>query len=262
MDSKRLAGVILLLSLCQVGLKSSERVWILEKHTRYNLFFTTADIPYKEEYVTMIENGLRSVSIFFNGSYEKTFDVYVHPNRHSLDSTWQKDWNMPDFKSECWMVASGVATKLDVISPRQWEKEVCEHTYSEKTKAQNLITHELIHVFHGQKNVSHDFSDVQGLDWFVEGLATYASGQCDADRLSEVRKAIANNTIPGTLDKFWSGKMKYGLSGSVVMFIDSKYGRNKLLELLPVSKKAEVLSTLNTTESALLAEWKSYIHKL
>jgi hypothetical protein len=26
---------------------------------------------------------------------------------------------MPAFKSECWMVASGIATKLDMIAPKQ-----------------------------------------------------------------------------------------------------------------------------------------------
>src|SRR6187551_2042138 len=109
---------------------------------------------------------------FFKSPFKNRFQLFIHPNRQSLDSSWQKDWNMPAFKSECWMVASGIATRLDVISPRRWDKEACEHVYAETKKTQLLITHELIHVYHGQLNTSPDFSNVDGIDWFVEGLAT------------------------------------------------------------------------------------------
>jgi hypothetical protein len=125
-----------------------------------------------------------------------------------------------------------------------------------------LITHELVHIYHGQQNVSADFGDVEGLDWFVEGLATYASGQCDSSRIAEIRKSIADDKIPNNLDNFWTGKMRYGLSGSVVMYIDRKYGRAKLNELLAFNKKAQLLSTLKTTETELLEGWKDYIIKL
>lgn len=215
-----------------------------------------------KDYNQLVEYGIKSVKSFFNATYNKEFNIFIHPNRHSLDSSWQQDWNMPEFKSECWMVASGVATKLDVLSPKLWDKEACEHIYSETEKTQQLIAHELVHVFHGQLNVSPDFSNVEGIDWFVEGLATFASGQCDTLRISEVKKAIIGKTIPENLDNFWTGKIKYGLSGSVVMFIDHKYGRIQLKELLPLNKKAQILSVLKTSESELLNEWKQYIQNL
>jgi hypothetical protein len=149
-----------------------------------------------------------------------------------------------------------------MISPKKWDTEACEHKYQDSQKTQQLITHELVHVFHGQHNQSPDFSNVEGIDWFVEGLATYTSGQCDAKRIADVKKALADNKIPLGLDQFWSGKIKYGLSGSVVQFIDHKYGREKLIALLPFSKKADILSKLNITEQALLEEWKAYIQQL
>lgn len=119
-----------------------------------------------------------------------------------------------------------------------------------------------MHVYHGQLNVSPDFSNVDGIDWFVEGLATYASGQCNKTRIAEIKKAISDNTIPASLDNFWTGKIKYGLSGSVVMFIDHRYGRTTLKELLPLSKKSEILALLKTTEQELLSDWKNYIQLL
>lgn len=236
--------------------------WIVEKHKGYNLVFTVADKDHTKEYNTFIEEGIKVTGAFFDSAYEKTFSIYIHPNRSSLDSTWQRDWKMPEFRSECWMVASGVAERLDMLSPQIWNKEACEHRYADRKKTQQLITHELVHVYHGQRNISPDFSNTTGIDWFVEGLATYASGQCDSFKIAEVKKAIISNTIPQHLDDFWTGRLKYGISGSLVMYIDKTYGRVILKKLLPLSKKTEILSALNITEAVLISDWKIYMLKI
>jgi len=236
-----------------------DNYWLTEKHSGYTLIYTSNDHQNIKAYNTLISDGITSVEAFFNSSFNNEFEIYIHPDRHSLDSTWQEEWNLPDFKSECWMVASGVAHRMDIISPIHWDKEACEHIYSETLKTQQLITHELVHVYHGQKNVSPDFSNTEGIDWFVEGLATYASGQCDSLRLFEVKKAVKDSKIPDNLDDFWSGKIKYGLSGSIVMYMDEKYGRAKLKELLPLNKKTEILTMLKTTESEFLEGWGKYV---
>ncbi len=253
------ALILLVTSLLFIGWTTSDTNWISEKHKGYTLLYTSIDKSNNKEYNQLIENGIQSVNTFFNSSYNKAFNVFIYPDRQSLDSVWQKDWKMPAFKSECWMVASGIATKLDMISPKLWDKQSCEHRYSETKQTQQLITHELIHIYHGQLNVSPDFSNIEGLDWFLEGLATFASGQCDTSRIAQVKKAIAENNIPGNLNDFWTGRIRYGLSGSMVMFIDHKYGREKLKELLPFNKKPEILSALKTTETELLNEWQKYI---
>lgn len=236
--------------------------WIIERHDGYKVSYTVTDKENRKEYLKLIRNGIGSVKTFFSGMFSSEFGVFIHPDRHSLDSTWRKDWNMPVFKSECWMVASGTAVKLDMISPKRWTKEACEHDYKDQIKTQALITHELVHVYHGQANASPDFSEVTGIDWFVEGLATFASGQLDSDRIAEIKKAIADNRIPAGLDKFWTGKLRYGLSGSVVMYIDKQYGRAKLKALLKFNKNSDILSGLNTTEEELLKNWKNYFSSL
>jgi hypothetical protein len=152
-----------------------------------------------------------------------------------------------------------VSNKLDIISPVQWEKESCEHSYSDKTKTQQLVTHELIHVYHGQQNTSPDFSNTERIDWFVEGLAGYASGQLDSSVIATIRELVVKNEIPASLDDFWKGRHRYGLSGTVVLFIDRVYGRAKLKSLLPLNKKEDILSALATSEEQLLADWKKFM---
>ena len=240
------------------SLLTSSDGWITKDNKSFTIKFKKTDEANVGAYQKMISNGIIQVESFFGSKPKNKFTVVVHPHRQSLDSTWRADWKMPDFKSECWMVASGVATKLDMISPAHWSTEACEHNYSDVNKTQQLITHELVHVYHGQQNKSQDFSEAEGIDWFVEGLATYASGQCDERRMAEVTKLAAENFNLG-LDKFWTGKNRYAISGSMVMYIDKYYGRTTLLQLLPFSKKSEILNTLNIDETTLISNWRKFL---
>lgn len=240
---------------------STANNWQTAEGEHFNLHFQETDRAELADYQSIFEKVHATVEQFFEQPFRQKFDIYLHPDRTSLDAQWQKDWQMPDFKSECWMVASGVATKLDLIAPKKWASEACEHSWADQAAAQKLIAHEMAHVFHGQRNASPDFSDVSGLDWFVEGLAVYASGQCDSARLAPVKLAVQSGKAPAALDDFWKGKLKYGLSGSVVMYLDQRFGREKLLALLPFNRKADLLASLGISEDALLAGWREFLGK-
>ena len=229
--------------------------WLMESRGGYELHYTKSDINDVQEYAEWIDHGIESVRAFFKDPWKGGFVVHVHPGRQSLDDAWKINWKMPDFRSECWMVASGDARRLDILSIRAWNEEACEHDPADRAKTRQLIAHELFHVYHGQSNASPDFSDVAGMDWFIEGLATFASGQCDLDRIAEVKEAVRDGESPASLDLFWTGKWRYGLSGSMVMFLDHRYGRDKLKGLLKFNKKAELLAFLQISESELIREW-------
>jgi len=246
---------VIILFLCATG----NNYWLKKDYKFYNISYTAQDESSIEEYEELMLVGLKQVEKFFDSHYKNKFDVFIYPDRNSLDSAWRNDWKIPDFKSECWMVASGVAKKIDILSPKMWDAQSCEHKYSQTGQTQQLITHELVHVFHGQLNVSPDFNDVKNMDWFIEGLAAYASGQCDPERIREVIKSINSGTVPQALDQFWSGKLKYALSGTMVMYIDKRYGRTKLKGLLKYNEKQKILQTLGVTETNLLSAWREYM---
>ena len=90
----------------------------------------------------------------------------------------------------------------------------------------------------------------------MEGLATYISGQLDEKRLQRIKHLIKENKTPLTLDNFWKGQENYGLSGSVVTYIDKAYGRGKLFSLLEFTNKHDALKFLGLTEEQLLKSWK------
>src|SRR5215468_7968056 len=118
--------------------KTGEQDWILKEDKLFTFYYTSADKNNADEYEQLVAEGIKFTETFFNASYKSKFDVYVYPNRKSLDSAWRKDWNIPDLKSECWMVASGVAKRLDIISPKKWDTEACEHRYSDEKSTKQL----------------------------------------------------------------------------------------------------------------------------
>jgi len=231
--------------------------WKVSDQREFTLHYTKED----ETMINAINNYLRSgvgfVTGFFDQAFLKRFDVYIFPDRTLLDKQWQKDWGDSTFRSQCWMIASGVAHRLDVLSPKTWNVQACDHNGNDTTEIRQVIWHELVHVFHGQYNPDHSFTYIEKLDWLVEGVATYVSGQLTGKRKERIKELIAEKKIPATLDNFWKGPEKYGLSGSLVAYIDKVYGRRKLFELLKFTNKQDALQFLGTTEAQLIADWQN-----
>jgi hypothetical protein len=199
------------------------------------------------------------VEDFFGRPFPSAFEVTIYPDRASLDAYWRKAWSMPDFSSQCWMVASGTADGLRLLSPRTWAAEACEHNAADNARVQALITHEIAHVFHGQNLPDQSFDGMDDVAWFVEGLATYVSGQLELGYLAPASEAIAEGKAPAALSSAWSGKFRYGVCGSIVRFIDSRQGRPGLLEMLPLKTEAELLGAVGLSEDELLAAWRASV---
>jgi hypothetical protein len=223
----------------------------------YTLHYTKADKDITIIIDDELQSGFKHIVDFFHHSFINKFDVYIFPARNLMDKQWQKDWGDSTFESQCWMIASGVGHRLDILSPTAWKKEACDHNANDSTEIRRVIWHELVHVFHGQYNPDHTFNYIEKLDWLVEGVATFVSGQLDAKRLQRIKQIIREGKAPLSLDSFWKGPEKYGLSGSMIAYIHNKYSRNKLFELLKQTNKGAALKSLDISETQLLADWKN-----
>jgi hypothetical protein len=230
------------------------------------LFGMTAILPAQEwknypsdslKIIYIREQSKSRIETFFGMGFRYKFFVRIHGSRSSFENQLAEDWHEPGFKSECWMVAAGSAPGMDLLSPATWDTAACEHKSTDTATVRKLIQHELVHVYHGQWNKSPDFSETSGLDWFVEGLATYVSGQLDSSRRKQVLDLIRQGKVPVSLDQFWTGNARYGLSGAMTEYIDRTYGRQLFLELLPLTTKDEVLDKLNIKEDHLIKDFIS-----
>ncbi len=224
---------------------------------KYTFHYTSADQHMIKKIDSYLQSGVEYIVDNFHHSFVNKFDVYIFPNRTLMDKQWQKEWGDSSFQSQCWMIASGVAHRLDMLSPNAWAKEACDHNGNDSTEIRQVIWHELVHVFHGQYNPDHTFNYIEGLDWLVEGLATYVSGQLDEKRLQRVKQLSKENNTPSILENFWKGQEKYGLSGSMVNYIDKTFGRTKLFALLKFTNKQDALKFLGLSEEQLIKNWKA-----
>ena len=245
--------------------------WSAVENDAFTLYFSGADSARTPQLAATLAGGASSVRAFFTQPFPRRFDVWCFPDRPSLDRQWQHDWGDSTFQSACWMVAAGVAQRLDLLSPAVWSAQACEHRdplagggtalrrQKDSVEFQRLLTHELVHVYHGQHCRVPDFAGMDALGWWVEGLATYASGQLDSARLQRVRSLLREGKAPAQLSEFWSGPERYGLAGSVVAALDVHYGRSTLLRLLPLSTSAEIYAELHADEADILRIWRTYL---
>jgi hypothetical protein len=240
----------------ETGKTRDSLIWDVLTRKEYSVHYTTADKGRVQTIDSALRSGIKYIADFFHQSFPDKFKVYVFPDRMLLDKQWQKEWGDSTFQSQCWMIASGVAHRLDLLSPNAWLKEACEHNADDAEETRKVIWHELVHVYHGQYNPDHTFSYIEKLDWLVEGVATFVSGQLDEKRLQRIRQLVSANKTPTSLDNFWKGQEKYGLSGSMVAYIDKNYGRKKLFELLKFTNKQDALKFLGVSEEQLLKAWK------
>jgi hypothetical protein len=204
-----------------------------------------------------IQEGRKEVERFFGRPFEQKFEVEVFPDRAAFDEYFRRRWRVP--KTEAWMVASGVADRLAILSPRVWKSQAAEHDPADVGHLRDLLAHELVHVYHGQHNPRPEFDGMDEIGWFVEGLAVYVSGQLERSHRTAAREALEAGKAPTRLADAWSGRHRYGVSGSMVEFVDKRYGRDVLKKLLAVTSNEEAMKLLDTTEGEFLGAWKAHI---
>ena len=233
--------------------------WLVQIHGNTTLLYQLADESIVPGIVDYVEKSRNIIESFFGKSFPETFVVHIFPNRVSLSAFWRKAWKLPDFEAACWMVGSGSSTGLTLLSPRVWRKEACEHDPDDRQHVQRLIAHEMVHIFHAQVNPLHNLDDLEPIGWFVEGLAVYVSGQLEGAYLADPREAVLSGKAPTKLENAWSGKYRYGVSGTLVKFIDKTYGRDVIKKLLVQTTEPGILKFLGTTEKKFLRNWREFV---
>ena len=249
--------IILVLVCSSLSLQAQENRKINDsiKAKNFTIYYASADtsVVSIQEYVKL---GMDKVSVFLKRPFKNPVRVNVFPGRDQLDSHWQSAWDMPSFKSQCWMVGSGIQSCLDLLSPSVWKTEACEHDPDDPEEIRLLVYHELTHILHSDYNRSPAFDTINNIDWFVEGLATYVSGQLDPERIHDAVTDVKRSGGPKYLSEFWKGQNKYGFSGSLVAYIDNRYGRDILCDLMQYNDVDDILNTLKISERELIASWK------
>jgi hypothetical protein len=183
--------------------------------------------------------------------------VTVAPSRAAFDATIPPEWGIQE--TQCWMVAWGVADRLAVLSPRAWAAEACEHDAADASHVSRLLAHELVHVLHGQNNSHPDFTGLDAIGWFAEGLAVLGSGQLEQEHAGRAREALDAGRGPRDLAHAWSGPWKYGVCGALVAFWRGRAGEGALARALGATSNVELLGAVGMEEGEFLEAWGEWV---
>ncbi len=235
--------------------------WLRTEVGPVSLLYTSLDSQVAGQFADYAEDGRRQVEQFFGTTYSSPFAFRIFPGRATLDSWWAAEWGIPDLETQCWMVGSGEAENLAILSPRVWAEEACEHDASDEERIQQLVTHEMVHVFHLQSTPAEAVEMLEPIGWFVEGLAVYASGQLVSSHAASARESIETGAAPEQLEDGWSGRYRYGVSGSLVQFIDETYGRDMTIRLVQATSEDEILDAIGMSEAGLLEAWRRFVRE-
>ena len=204
-----------------------------------------------------VRNGESIATTFFSAAPLQSYSVSIYPDRSSLTDRWRVAWQFPSFQAECWMIAAAWATELDLLSPQAWSRDACGHDAGNATHVRNVLAHEVVHVLHGQLGQHANISSLLTGQWFTEGLAVYISGMLDVDYAGVVQARLAAGFAPRTFAEVWNDGANYPLSGSIVRYIDRRYGRTALRDLLPARSTTAILTRLGVGEAELLTAWRA-----
>ncbi len=252
------ACAILLLASCHSGPAPAPPAEEAEEHV-FELVSQPADAQSARAIEGMLGRGRRAVEAFFGTTFRAPVVVSVLPDRSAFTAWFPEEWGMGE--TACWMVAVGVDERIAILSPRVWGTDACEHDGQDADHVRDVVVHELVHTFHGQHNPTHDFVGAESLGWFLEGLATYASGQLERGHRDRAREAVATGAGPESLATAWSGPYRYGVCGTLVEYLDLTFGRAALCEMLAMTREEELLSLVGVTEEELLAGWRSAVRR-
>jgi len=234
-------------SSCQTALGTSAKTPILDFHA-------PAGDPYANAVRDDASASVKQIQSFLGAPFPDPIHFQMVADRENFDAAVAKFGLSP---TQCWMVGVGTADLMVVLSPQAWAKQACEHDPNDLEATRLLVTHELIHVYHGQFNPARDFRGIDDLDWFIEGLAVFGSGQLTKDRLDQMQAAVSAGQVPTSLSKIWTGPNRYAFAGSLVRYVDQTWGRTTTVRLLKVRNSAEALTLLGTSEKSLLAGWRA-----
>lgn len=227
------------------------------QNVEFRFRFEDQDQGWEDKIRQHLRTGKNRIEKFFGQPFHYGFEVVLLPDRAKFDEYFEQRWKIP--KTEAWMVASGVADRMVLLSPRVWKTQAAEHNPDDEEHIRDLVAHELVHVYHGQKSPKPDFDGMDDCGWFVEGLAVYVSGQLDHAHRDSARDAISKGVVPTRLANAWSGRYRYGVSGSLVRYIDQRFGRSKIQKLMEATSNDEILKILNLSENELLESWSKHV---
>ncbi len=243
MPARTIPAAVALLLGC--GSAAGPTEWLVLANASARLEFQATDQSRAAAWLELATTGRQAVAAFFRQPADGPYTVRVYPDRPGFEALWRAN----GFQPACWMIGRATKSLVEVLSPRLWAGEGCGHSEAETAV---ILTHELTHVLHAQRNPLPEVNYATALKWFNEGIAIYLAGQL-TDGMRARARAWAQSPSPGGLSGLGISADTYAVGGALVELLDQRSGRGALWTALEATSTADLLSALGSTEAEVLA---------
>jgi hypothetical protein len=221
--------------------------WLTRQVGGVTYTYAEADAALVTAIAPVVATEAGRMTEFLGLALARPYGVTVSPDASTFDSRFRIAFG---FVPQCWVIATASAAGIELLSPRAWR---CGHDPSSTEHLRRVLAHELVHVIHAQQpETGYPF-----LRWFQEGLASYASGQLDAEYRGQAQARFSQGYVPTSLEAMMNDSAAYGLAADLICYIDRIWGRSALRAMTRAPNTTAAVAMINESEASLIARWRA-----
>lgn len=220
------------------------------------VIFTDRDENVVGETYDAAVSAVRSVLRYFGLKLEfPLINLFIVPSRKEYDRFVAHLTRVPTDK---WRLGQPQGHDFYLISPNSYPADVSANYLDsegacDRGMYKSFIKHEIVHM------VEELISPMGAMElrpqWWGDGLAVYITGQY-RDRITSkcMKRDLAAGKIPG-IDGLKGGPA-YIWGWSLVRYIEKRFGRKKILEILQTTCEQDIPGLLKLGKKALERDWQ------
>ena len=145
-------------------------------------------------------------------------------------------------RPECWLIAAAWATELDLLSPRAWSPRRLRPRCRQPTHIRNVLAHEVVHVLHGQLGQHANLASLGTRSGSPKDSRSTSRACSTWTTPAPCRPGSTRVSLRARWPRCGTTRANYPLSGSIVRYIDRRFGRAALRSLLDARSTATILA--------------------
>ncbi len=203
----------------EVQFNDARYQWQSLSRGQVTLYWYEGRQSFAEELMKAVDDALSRLEVDTGARLKKPVELYIYANSQDLQGAmvFPQEWTGGVAYTRYNIIAIGIPT-----SNLAWGRRAVAHELS------HLVT---------QQVTLNPYNELP--TWLNEGLSMYAEGELETPFAGLLKRAIAENSLitPRSLSSPFSANaeesyLAYAESFALVEFLTTKYGRDKMLELL------------------------------
>lgn len=225
--------------------------------TKIEIRHVEGEHSFAQEAFALLSKKIPSITSYFrvSGAFPKVRVVLV-PNRNEFDRLVRDLLRIEiEAPSNPARIAQPQRTDMVVLSPSAYASHSIYKYVPDEFR--RLLVHELVHMVEEYLSPCMEATP----RWWSEGLAIYLSDQWlyEDEFRKPVLEGISQNEIPGIREIADDRKSAYEWGWTIVRFIESTYGKEKVLQIVRECADGDVFSVIGEGADSLQDRWRHWL---